>query len=85
MIITLSNGQVIDTAKDLDAAERHILQKLFIWETMAKTVEEFREKAGLALKTGWNKSGPVSGSRNLRLILQDLEKKVKARLDTHQG
>ena len=70
MIITLSNGQVIDTAKDLDAAERHILQKLFIWGEMAKTVEEFREKAGLALKTGWNKSGPVKWKSQLRLILQ---------------
>ena len=85
MIITVSNGQAIDTAKDLDAVERHILQKLLIWETMAKTMEEFREKTGQALTSGWNNSGPVSGSRNLKLIIQDLEKKVRERLQTHQG
>ncbi len=85
MIITVSNGQVIDTAKDLDAVERHILQKLLIWETMAKTMEEFREKTGQALTSGWNNSGPVSGSRNLKLIMQDLEKQVRERLQTHQG
>jgi hypothetical protein len=85
MIITISNGQAIDTAKDLNAAERHILQKLLLWETMAKTMEEFREKTRQALTSGWNNSGPISGSRNLRLIIQDLEKKVSARLDTHQG
>ncbi len=85
MIITVSNGQAIDTAKDLNAVERHILQKLLIWETMAKTVEEFREKTGQALTSGWNNSGPVSGSRNLKLIIQDLEKKVRERLHTHQG
>jgi hypothetical protein len=82
MIITVWNGQVIDTAKDLDAAERHILQKLLLWETMAKSMEEFREKTGQALKSGWNNSGPISGSRNLRLVIQDLEKKVKERLDS---
>jgi hypothetical protein len=85
MIITVSNGQALDTAKDLNAVERHILQKLLIWETMAKTVEEFREKTGQALISGWNNSGPVSGSRNLKLIIQDLEKKVRERLQTHQG
>ncbi len=52
MIITVSNGQAIDTAKDLNAVERHILQKLLIWETMAKTMEEFREKTGQALTLG---------------------------------
>jgi hypothetical protein len=83
MIITIWTGQAIDTAKDLNAVERHILQKLLLWEAMAKSVEEFREKTGQALKSGWNNSGPVSGSRNLRLIIQDLEKKVKARLDSH--
>jgi hypothetical protein len=85
MIITISNGQALDTAKDLNAVERHILQKLLIWETMAKTVEEFREKTGQALISGWNNSGPVSGSRNLKLLTQDLEKKVRERLQTHQG
>jgi hypothetical protein len=82
MIITVSNGQAIDTAKGLNAAERHILQKLLLWETMAKTVEEFREKIGQALASGWNNSGPISGSRNLKLVIQDLEKRVRERLQT---
>ncbi len=81
MIITVGNGQSIDTSRDLDAVERHILQKLLLWETMAQSMDEFREKTGQALKAGWNNSGPVSASRNLRLIIQDLEKKVKERLD----
>jgi hypothetical protein len=80
MIITISSGQAIDTAKDLDAPERHILQKLLLWETLAKTVEEFREKTGQALASGWNNSGPISGSRNLKLVIQDLEKRVRERL-----
>lgn len=84
MIITLRNGQSIDTSTDLDAVERHVLQKLFLWENMSKSLEEFRAKTSQALKTGWNNSGPVSGSRNLRLIIQDLEKKVKERLDPQQ-
>jgi hypothetical protein len=82
MIITIGSGQAIDTAKDLNAVERHILQKLLLWETMAKSLEEFREKTSQALKAGWNNSGPVNGSRSLRLIIQDLENKVRDRLDT---
>ncbi len=85
MIITVGTGQAIDTAKDLDAVERHILQKLLLWESMAKSIEEFREKTGQALRSGWNNSGPVSGSRNLLLIIQDLEKKVTSRLKNQPG
>ena len=85
MIITIWNGQAIDTAKDLEAVERHILQKLLLWEAMAKSLEEFREKTGQALRSGWNNSGPITGSRNLRLIIQDLEKKLQERLAAQQG
>jgi hypothetical protein len=49
MLITLSNGRSLDTERDLTAAERHILQKLMIWESMAGTLEEFREKRARAL------------------------------------
>jgi hypothetical protein len=80
MIITIANGQSFDTGKDLEAIERHVLQKLLIWESMAKSLEEFHEKKEQALKAGWNNSGPVNLSRNLRLIIQDLERKVKERL-----
>ncbi len=80
MIITIGNGKSFDTMKNLSAVERHILQKLFIWESMANSLEEFREKKEQALKSGWNNSGPISESQVLRMIIQDLEKKIVGRL-----
>jgi len=80
MIITLSNGRSLDTERDLTAAERHILQKLMIWESMAGTLEEFREQRAKALKVGWNNSGPVPESDTLRLVVENLESNVAARL-----
>ena len=85
MIITLSNGRSLDTERDLTAAERHILQKLMIWESMAGTLEEFREKRARALQVGWNNSGPVPESDALRLVVEDLESKVLARLGANRG
>lgn len=70
----------MDTETDLTAPERHILQKLFLWESMASSLEQFKEKKELALNAGWNNSGPVSESTNLKLIIRYLEKKVKDRL-----
>ena len=80
MLITLSNGRSLDTEQDLTAAERHILQKLMIWESMATSLEEFREKRAKALQVGWNNSGPVPESDALRLVVEDLEGRVAARL-----
>jgi hypothetical protein len=80
MIITTTSGQSFDTDKDLTAPERHILQKLFLWESMASPADQFREKKNAALLKGWNNSGPVEESRALKLIIGDLEKKVVARL-----
>ena len=80
MLITLSNGRSLDTERDLTAAERHILQKLMIWESMATSLEEFREKRAKALQVGWNNSGPVPESDVLRMVVEDLESKVLARL-----
>lgn len=80
MLINTSNGHSFDTEADLTAPERHILQKLFLWESMASSLEQFKEKKDLALHAGWNNSGPVTESRNLKLIIQDLEKKVTDRL-----
>ena len=77
---TLS-GQSIDTDRDLSAPERHILQKLFLWESMAGSLREFREKKKAALEKGWNGSGPVPESQHLKSVIQDLERKVRARLD----
>jgi hypothetical protein len=83
MIITIRQGQSFDTEKDLTAAERHILQKLLIWQAMVNNLEEFREKKDRALKMGWNNSGPINESHALSLIIKDLEKKIAARL--HAG
>ena len=80
MIFTTSNGKSFDTDKDLSAPERHILQKLFAWESMVTSLEQFREKKETALLKGWNDSGPIEGSMALKTIINDLEKKVIARL-----
>jgi hypothetical protein len=81
MIFTIWNGQSFDTEKDLSAAERHILQKLFILEPMVKSLEEFEERKHRAIRLGWNNSGPVKESHALSMIIKDLEKKIVARLD----
>jgi len=80
MIITTRNGKSFDTDKDLTAPERHILQKLFAWESMVASLEQFRDKKETALLKGWNNSGPIDESLALNTIINDLEKKVDARL-----
>jgi len=80
MIITTNSGKAFDTARDLTAPERHVLQKLFIWETMAASLEQFREKKRDALSRGWNDSGPIPESETLKTIVADLEQKVILRL-----
>ena len=80
MVITTRNGETIDTERDLTAPERHILQKLFLWESMASSLHEFRAKKEEALRKGWNRSGPVMEGRLLSLVIEDLEKKIISRL-----
>ena len=81
MIITTRNGTSFDTDRDLTAPERHIVQKLFAWESLVTSLEQFRQKKEDALRKGWNNSGPVTESVALRIIIQDLEKKVKERFE----
>jgi hypothetical protein len=85
MILTLGNGQSFDTETDLTAQERHVLQKLFLWKSMAFSVEEFRKKKEEALQKGWNLSGPIRESDALRAIVGDLEEKVILRLREEKG
>lgn len=80
MILITQTGKSFDTEKDLTAPERHILQKLLIWEAMASSLEEFRQKKEDALLKGWNQSGPVRESQVLKAIVADLEEKVSLRL-----
>jgi hypothetical protein len=85
MILTLRTGQSFDTEKDLSAPERHILQKLFLWKSMASSVEEFRGKKEDAFRKGWNHSGPIRESDAMRAITEDLEEKVTLRLNQEKG
>ncbi len=80
MIITTRDGHSFDTDRDLTAPERHILQKLFLWESMAVSLEQFREKKGEALTKGWNRSGPVKESPAMKRIIQHLETSLAHRL-----
>ncbi len=80
MIITTNGGKAFDTQKDLTAPERHVLQKLFAWQDMASSVEQFREKKDEALKKGWNNTGPIRASVALKLIVNHMESKVIDRL-----
>jgi len=82
MLFTTEDGKSFDTQTDLTAPERHILQKLFLWETMASSIEEFREKKDAALENGWNDSGPISGSQALQNIISELERRVAERIKT---
>ena len=81
MIFTTANGRSYDTETDLTAPERHVLQKLFLWESMVSTIQEFRDRTQDALLKGWNRSGPVQASPALRAIVRDLESKVTRRLE----
>ena len=80
MVITTRNGETVDTERDLTAPERHILQKLFLWESLASSLKEFREKKEAALRNGWNQSGPVKEGRILSLVIEDLEGRITSRL-----
>lgn len=80
MIVTTSGGRAFDTQKDLTAPERHVLQKLFAWQDMAESVEQFREKKEEALQKGWDNSGPIKSSVALKLIVKHMENKVVNRL-----
>jgi hypothetical protein len=80
MIITTRSGRSYNTETELNAPERHILQKLFIWESMASSLEVFRQKKEEALLKGWNNSGPIREREILKSIIADLEERIILRL-----
>lgn len=80
MVIETKRGESFDTERDLTAPERHILQKLFIWESMASSVDQFRQRKREAFLKGWNSSGPIQESEAMKTIVADLEEKVIDRL-----
>jgi hypothetical protein len=80
MLYTTEKDETFDLVKDFSSPERHILQKLLLWQEMAASVEDFRRKKAEALKAGWNNSGPITEGRALKSVTQDLEKRVARRL-----
>ena len=81
MIIQCKNGEKIDTAR-LTPAERHVIQKLMAWQSLAETLVFFREKTSAALAAGWNDTGPVARTRTLVLVIETLEYELNLRLKT---
>lgn len=84
MRIRINRETEIDTERDLEPAERHVLQKLFGWKDLVGSVEEFRLKTEATLKTGWNNSGPVRAGKGLVLVIGKLEEELRARLDNKE-
>jgi hypothetical protein len=80
MIYVTKAGESFDTDRDLPAAERHILQKLFLWKDLAVSVAQFRDKKREALLKGWGDSGAVYERGALSSIIRDLEEQVVLRL-----
>jgi len=80
MIITTRSGRFYNTETELNAPERHILQKLFIWESLASSLEVFKQKKEEALLKGWNNSGPIREREILKSIIADLEERIILRL-----
>ena len=80
MRYTTEKGETFDLEEDFSSPERHILQKLLLWQEMAASVEVFRRKKAAALLAGWNNSGPVREGRALRSVIEDLEARVARRL-----
>ena len=76
--VTLS-GKSIDTDRALAEAERHVLMKLVLWETLGLSDEAFALRRKEALSKGWNQGGQVSESPNLKLINDDLARRLTIR------
>ena len=85
MIINTVDGKTIDTESDLSSEERHVLQKLFLWEAMVESVEQFRQKKREALLKGWGNSGQISESPSLKSVINHLEIKILDRLSLNEN
>ena len=85
MIIKIDGRPDVDTDRDLTAAERHVLQKLFGWKDLVSSVDEFRRRKKESLAAGWNNSGPIPEREPLALAAKQLEKDLLQRLDSQGG
>ena len=79
MIIECSNGKQVDT-RTLSPAERHVIQKLLAWHSLAESLVFFREKTRAALETGWDGTGPVRMTRALEQVIKTLEADLVKRI-----
>ena len=79
MIIDCGSGRQVDTAR-LSPEERHVIQKLMAWHSLADSMTMFRDKTEDALQAGWNDSGPVARTRALDHVIDSLEKTLRHRL-----
>jgi len=80
MIIQIDGSSEINTDRDFNSEERHILQKLFCYRDFVGSVAEFRQKKNQALNVGWGDSGPVRESEAMALVSRHLEKQLVLRL-----
>lgn len=80
MIYKTKKGETFDLERDFSSPERHVLQKLLLWKDLAVSVEQFRKKKEEALRKGWDASGPIPESPNMKSLTQDLEEQVAQRL-----
>ncbi len=79
MIFSFDNQPPIDTA-DLTSEERHVIQKLMAWHSLADSMDFYTAKVQQALNTGWNHSGPVRPSPELKRIMRHLEETLALKL-----
>ncbi len=85
MLIRLDNNKEIDT-DIFSSEERHILQKLIGWKSLVISMAEFQQKKESALSTGWNNSGPIQETEPLTLVIRQMEKELRIRLEKeHAG
>ena len=84
MIIPIDNKPDVNT-DDLSSEERHIIQKLLCWKIIVDSMEHFKEKTALSLATGWNNSGPVSASKGLSQVIEQMEREILVRLKGKNG
>ena len=80
MIIPLADNSEIDTERDLNSAEKHILQKLLCYKVFVGSVAEFRQKKEIAFRVGWNDSGPIRESDIMARVADQLESELHLRL-----
>jgi len=80
MIFQINEAKKLDTDRDFSPAERHVLQKLLCYKMYVGSIEEFRQKKKLALKKGWNDTGPVAETPNLALVAEQMEREILLRL-----